>query len=204
MICLFLYRKDFFNMAFDGLVLNAVVSELKNNLIGGKIQKIYQPSDHEILLSIYANSLQYALSLNISSNCYSIHLTTTKKENPLVAPNFCMLLRKHIMGFRLNSISTNGLERIVTLELTGYNQEHELVCKKLVIELMGKHSNILLLDENDMIIDAFKHFSKQTGANRDIMPKSEYHLPISNKLEISHFAELEKKLENTRVLNTFS
>ena len=59
-------------MAFDGLVLNAVVSELKNNLIGGKIQKIYQPSDHEILLSIYANSLQYALSLNISSNCYSI------------------------------------------------------------------------------------------------------------------------------------
>ncbi len=190
-------------MAFDGLVLNAVVSELKNNLIGGKIQKIYQPSDHEILLGIYANSLQYALSLNISSNCYSIHLTTTKKENPLVAPNFCMLLRKHIMGFRLNSISTNGLERIVTLELTGYDQEHELVCKKLVIELMGKHSNILLLDENDMIIDAFKHFSKQTGANRDIMPKSEYHLPISNKLEISHFAELEKKLENTLCLSDF-
>ena len=68
---------------------------------------------------------------------------------------------------------------------------------------MGKHSNILLLDENDMIIDAFKHFSKQTGANRDIMPKSEYHLPISNKLEISHFAELEKKLENTLCLSDF-
>ena len=84
-------------MAFDGLVLKAVTKEL-TCLIGGKIQKIYEPDENEVLLSIYCNGLQYALSINISSNLYSVYLTTNKKVNPLIAPNFCMLLRKHLIN----------------------------------------------------------------------------------------------------------
>ena len=95
-------------MAFDGFVLNAVVAEL-DCLIGGKVQKVYEPNNNEILLSIYANGLQYALSINVSSNFYSIYLTTTKKENPLIAPNFCMLLRKYLMNFKIANIDRKSV-----------------------------------------------------------------------------------------------
>lgn len=182
-------------MAFDGFVLNAVVTELKRTLINGKVQKIYEPNSNEILLSIYANGLQYALSLNVSSNFYSAYLTTTKKENPLAAPNFCMLLRKHLMGYRISNIFTMQLERILMIELVGNNEEHELTTKKLVVELMGKHSNILLLNADSIIIDSLKHFSIQNGANRDIMPRCEYVLPTSAKIDISLYSQLENKLE---------
>ena len=125
-------------MAFDGLVLNAVVSELKTCLINGKIQKIYQPSSDEVLLSIYANNLSYALSLNVSSNFYSAYLTTSKKENPLVAPNFCMLLRKHLMGCKIANISTINQERILIIDLAENDDEYDSITKRLIVELMGK------------------------------------------------------------------
>lgn len=108
-------------MAFDGLMLKAVATEL-NCLIGGKIQKIYEPQKDEILLSIYANGITNALAINISSNLYSVYLTNTKKVNPLVAPNFCMLLRKHLINYRIASIETNGLERILIINLTGKDE----------------------------------------------------------------------------------
>ncbi|MCI9177688.1 MAG: fibronectin/fibrinogen-binding protein [Clostridia bacterium] len=185
-------------MAFDGFVLSSVVEEFKTCLIGGKVQKIYEPTNHEILLSIYANGLQYALCANVSSNLYSVFLTTSKKENPLVAPNFCMLLRKHLMGYKIINISTMQLERILTIEFTGNNEEQELVTKKLIIELMGKYSNILLLDEKNNIIDSLKHFSTQAGANRDILPKAIYQLPSTDKIDISLYSSLETAIEETQ------
>lgn len=108
-------------MAFDGLVLKAVVSEL-DCLINGKVQKIYEPEENEVLLSIYNNGIQYALSINISSNLYSIYLTNNKKVNPLVAPNFCMLLRKHLVNYRITNITTNRLERILIINLVGKDE----------------------------------------------------------------------------------
>ena len=175
-------------MAFDGLVLNAVSNELAC-LIGGKLQKIYEPDENKILLSIYCNGIQYALSINISSNLYSVYLTQNKKINPLVAPNFCMLLRKHLINYKISNIYTLGLERILIIDFIGKDENNTSIVKKMVIELMGKYSNILLLDENDIIIDSFKHFSTNNGASRNILPKHKYSSPSSNKIDISNFEE---------------
>lgn len=178
-------------MAFDGFILNAVTAELKNSILSGRVQKIYEPNPNEILLSIYANGLQYALCINVSSNNYSIHLTTSKKENPLAAPNFCMLLRKYLINFKVTNITTFGFERIVMLEFSGNNESHEIVLRKLVVELMGKHSNILLLDEENKIIDSLRHFSKENGSYRNIMPKFDYEFPLSDKKDIRKASELD-------------
>lgn len=164
-------------MAFDGIVIKSVVSELNTCLINGKINKVYMPNLNEILLGIYSGGKNYCLLCNISSNSYRMHLTTTSKPNPLNAPNFCMLLRKHLVGFRIVNISTLNLERIVTIELEGYNELNDKLRKKLIIELMGKHSNIILLNENNKIIDSIRHLDISSGSLRDILPAREYILP---------------------------
>ena len=164
-------------MAFDGIVLKSVVAELNTCLINGKINKVYMPNSNEILLGIYSGGKNYCLLCNISSNSYRIHLTTTSKPNPLNATNFCMLLRKHLVGFRIVNISTLNLERIVTIELEGYNELNDKLRKKLIIELMGKHSNIILLNENNKIIDSIRHLDISSGSLRDILPAREYILP---------------------------
>lgn len=164
-------------MAFDGIVLKSVVSELSTCLTNGKINKVYMPNSNEILLGIYSGGKNYCLLCNISSNSYRIHLTTTSKPNPLNATNFCMLLRKHLVGFRIVNISTLNLERIVTIELEGYNELNDKLRKKLIIELMGKHSNIILLNENNKIIDSIRHLDISSGSLRDILPAREYVLP---------------------------
>ena len=164
-------------MAFDGIVLKSVISELNTCLINGKINKVYMPNSNEILLGIYSGGKNYCLLCNISSNSYRIHLTTTSKPNPLNAPNFCMLLRKHLVGFRIVNISTLNLERIVTIELEGYNELNDKLRKKLIIELMGKHSNIILLNESNKIIDSIRHLDISSGSLRDILPAREYILP---------------------------
>ena len=170
-------------MAFDGIVLKQVTSELESCLIGGKINKVYEPNNNEIILGIYSSGKNYALLCNISSNSYRLHLTTTSKPNPLNAPNFCMLLRKHLVGARIKSISTPSLERIIKIELEVYNELNDLLTKTLVIELMGKHSNIILLNENNKIIDSLRHLDISSGSLRDIMPAREYILPTSDKLD---------------------
>ena len=144
-------------MAFDGIVLKQIVAELNSCLVGGKVNKVFQPSNNEIILGIYNNGKNYALLCNISSTNYRFHLTTTSKPNPLNAPNFCMVLRKHLTGFRIKNISTPGLERLVEIELEGYNELNDLQIKKLIIELMGKHSNVILINENNKIIDSIRH-----------------------------------------------
>ena len=178
-------------MAFDGFILNAVTAELKNSILSGRVQKIYEPNPNEILLNVYANGVQFALCINVSSNNYSIHLTTSKKENPLAAPNFCMLLRKYLINFKVTNIITFGFERIVIFEFSGNNENHEIVLRKLVVELMGKHSNILLLDEKNKIIYTLKHFSKENVSYRNIMPKFDYEFHISNKKDIRKTSELD-------------
>ena len=168
-------------MAFDGIVLKQVTCELQSCLIGAKINKVYEPNSNEIILGFYSNGKNYALLCNISSNSYRLHLTTTSKQNPLNAPNFCMLLRKHLIGFRIKSISSPLLERIVFIELEGYNELNDIVNKTFVIELMGKHSNLILLNENKKIIDSLRHFDASSNSLRDIMPAREYVFPTSNK-----------------------
>lgn len=168
-------------MAFDGIVLSHISQELNSCLIGGKVNKVFEPNNNEIILGIYSGGKNYALLCNISSSYYRIHLTTTSKPNPLNAPNFCMLLRKHLVGYKIKNISTFGLERIVTIDFEGYNELNDLQEKKIILELMGKHSNIILLNNKNIIIDSIKHFDVSSGSLRDIMPAREYIFPSSNK-----------------------
>lgn len=171
-------------MAFDGIVTKQVVLELKSTLIGGKINKVFEPNKNEIILGIYCNGKNYALNISISSNNYRMNLTTNAKPNPLNAPNFCMLLRKHLVGSRITDIYSNSLERIVFINLEGYNELNDLVTKKLVIELMGKHSNVILLNDKNIIIDSLRHLDSFSNSCRDILPAHEYVNPPADKLDI--------------------
>ena len=172
-------------MAFDGIVTKQVVLELKNTLIGGKVNKVFEPNKNEIILGIYCNGKNYALDISISSNNYRMNLTTNSKPNPLNAPNFCMLLRKHLVGARIIDIYSNCLERIVFINFEAYNELNDLVNKKLIIELMGKHSNVILLNDKNIIIDSLRHLDSFSNSCRDILPAHEYINPPTDKLDIS-------------------
>lgn len=171
-------------MAFDGIVTKQVVLELKDALVGGKVNKVFEPNKNEIILGIYCNGKNYALDISISSNNYRMNLTTNSKPNPLNAPNFCMLLRKHLVGARITGIYSNCLERIVFIEFEAYNELNDLVHKKLVIELMGKHSNVILLNDKNIIIDSLRHLDSFSNSCRDILPAHEYVNPPADKLDI--------------------
>lgn len=144
------------------------------------------------------------LLINIDSANYRMHLTTTSRPNPPNAFNFCMLLRKHLIGMKINSISNNGLERIITIEFTGFNELNDFVTKKLVIELMGKHGNVILLNENNIIIDSIRHLDTLSNSTRDILPAHEYTLPLGNKidfLKVNSFDDFYKIIFNTDSIN---
>ena len=169
-------------MAFDGITTKSISYELQHSILGGKINKIFEPNKNEVLLSIYANGKNYALNICIDSNLYRIHLTTNAKPYPLNAPNFCMLLRKHLIGYKIKSISSNdNLERIIKIELEGYNELNDLTTKYLMVELMGKHSNIILLNDKFFIIDSLRHLDTLSNSYRDILPAHEYSYPENNK-----------------------
>ena len=161
-------------MAFDGIVTKAVVSELNTCLINGKINKIFEPNKNEILLGVYSSGKNYCLNVSIDSVNYRINLTTSSKPNPQNVLNFCMVLRKHLTGGTIKRIYSNGLERIVFIDIDVYNELNDLITKTLVVELMGKHSNIILLNSEHTVIDSLRHLNKFDNSNRDIFPGSKY------------------------------
>lgn len=161
-------------MAFDGIVTKAVVSELNTCLINGRINKIFEPNKNEILLGVYSSGKNYCLNVSIDSVNYRIHLTTNSKPNPQNVLNFCMVLRKHLTGGTIKRIYSNGLERIVFIDIDVYNELNDLITKTLVVELMRKHSNIILLNSEHTVIDSLRHLNKFDNSNRDIFPGSKY------------------------------
>ena len=161
-------------MAFDGIVTKAVVSELNTCLINGKINKIFEPNKNEILLGIYSGGKNYCLNISIDSVNYRINLTTSSKPNPQNVLNFCMVLRKHLTGGTIKKIYSTGLERIVFIDVDVYNELNDLITKTLVVELMGKHSNVILLNSEHIVIDSLRHLNKFDNSNRDIFPGSKY------------------------------
>lgn len=177
-------------MAFDGIVTQAITHELKNDLIGGKIDKIHQPDKNTILLGIYSNSIHYALNICIDAHNCRINLTTNSKENPLVAPNFCMLLRKHLIGGKISTIEMYGLERLVKINIETINEFNEIEIKSLIIELMGKHSNIILINDKNIIIDASRHIYATDTIYRDILPSRTYSFPTSEKLDYTKISDI--------------
>ena len=183
-------------MAFDGIVTKAVVAEM-SVLNGARIDKIFQPNKNEILLGLYTNKKNYAIDICIDSQNCRINLTTNSKPNPQVAPNFCMLLRKNLIGLKLKNLITFDLERLIVLEFEGFDELDDIISKKLVIELMGKHSNIILLDDSNIIIDSLRHIKEISEDYRDILPHTKYSFPTSNKcsfLELKSFDEFKNNL----------
>lgn len=151
-------------MAFDGITTKAVITELQQLLIGGKINKIFNPTKNEIILSIY-NKENYILLLSANPDYCRIHLTNHTKPNPQNAPNFCMLLRKYLIGAKIIDISTYDLERTVQIKFECYNELNDLVVRKLFIQIMSRQSNIVLTNENNVIIDSLKHFENYLPAH---------------------------------------
>ena len=183
-------------MAFDGIVTKAIVAEM-SVLNGARIDKIFQPNKNEILLGLYTNKKNYAIDICIDSQNCRINLTTNSKPNPQVAPNFCMLLRKNLIGLKLKNLITFDLERLIVLEFEGFDELDDIISKKLVIELMGKHSNIILLDDSNIIIDSLRHIKEISEDYRDILPHTKYSFPTSNKcsfLELKNFDEFKNNL----------
>lgn len=183
-------------MAFDGIVTKAITSEI-SQLKGSRIDKIFEPNKNTIVLGIYQNGINYALNICIDAQYCRINLTTHQKANPQVAPNFCMLLRKNLIGLKLQNIITFDLERLIILEFEGFDELDDIISKKLVIELMGKHSNIILLDDSNIIIDSLRHIKEIDENFRDILPHTKYTFPTSNKisfLELKDFEDFKEHL----------
>ncbi len=173
-------------MAFDGITLRKVISELQI-LIGGKVNQIYVPTNNNIVIGIY-NGANYALNIDTSASNYRIHLTTESKPNPLVAPNFCMLLRKYFINSRISKIYMNGLERICFIDFECFNEMNDKVVRTFAIELMGKYSNVSIINDKGIIIDALKKFDSE-GISRSIMPALPYTIPSSDKKDFFDISE---------------
>ena len=163
-------------MALDGIVISNIVEELNQTILNGRISKIAQPELDELLLTIKNNKTQYKLLLSAGASLPLIYLTQESKVNPMTAPNFCMLLRKHLNGGKIISITQPNLERIIHFEIEHLNDMGDLCQKFLTIELMGKHSNIIFRDDN-LIIDSIKHVSSQMSSVREVLPGRSYFIP---------------------------
>lgn len=183
-------------MAFDGIVTKAISSEL-SDLSGARIDKIFEPNKNNTLIGMYLDGKNYLLNICIEAQNCRIHLTTHPSPNPQVAPNFCMVLRKNLLGLHLKNIFTLDLERLVIMEFEGFDDVDDILNKKLIIELMGKHSNIILLDEQNMIIDSLRHIKHDDDKYRDIFPHTRYVFPESDKynfLELHDFEDFYTKI----------
>ncbi len=164
-------------MAFDGFVVAALVKEMNDTIAGGRLYKIAQPEEDELFITIKNNKEQYRLLLSANASLPLAYLLEDNKPSPLTAPNFCMLLRKHISNGRIVSITQPGLERIIRFEIEHLDEMGDLCKKFLIVELMGKHSNIIFCDENNIIIDSIKHIPAYVSSVREVLPGREYFIP---------------------------
>ncbi len=164
-------------MPFDGIVVKSVVEELSETLTGSRIEKIFQPEPDEIIINIRAKGQNYKLLLSASPNYPRIHFTDSSKENPAIPPVFCMLLRKHLSGGKVTGVEFHDFERIISLYIESLNELGDLTKKHLIIEIMGRHSNIILTNDEGRILDSIKHVDNEVSRIREVMPGRQYILP---------------------------
>ena len=172
-------------MSFDGIVTRKIVNELTTKTLGGKIQKISQPSKNDLVLNIYSMGISYKLFLSANNNEARINLTEKKYENPEKPENFCMVLRKHIGQGKIIDIKQYGLDRVIEISIASIDEMGFDTSKKLIIEIMGRHSNIILTDDSYKIIDAIKRVNDQMSSVRQIFPSLPYERIKSDKIDIS-------------------
>ncbi|WP_280769046.1 Rqc2 family fibronectin-binding protein [Salipaludibacillus daqingensis] len=184
-------------MSFDGIVTRAVTDDLKKTIVSGRIAKIHQPFPTDLMLTVRANGKNHSLFLSVNPSFSRFHLTNIKFDNPQEPPMFCMVLRKHLEGSILESIKQDGLERVITFSFKGRNELGDVSYKKLIVELMGRHSNIIFMDkENDVILDSIKHISPSLSQYRTVLPGQQYkeppHMDKLNPLDMDEDSLLKK------------
>lgn len=169
-------------MALDGVVIANIVHELRETLLDGRINKIAQPEKDELILTVKGQAReQYKLLLCADAGLPLIYLTDNTKQSPMTAPNFCMLLRKHLNSARILDIFQPGLERIVNIKLEHLDEMGDLRIKYLIIELMGKHSNIIFCDEHMVILDSIKRINQFVSSVREVLPGRDYFIPATTE-----------------------
>ena len=166
-------------MALDGIVISNLVYELNNTLLNARISKIAQPETDELLFTCKGPNGNYRLAISASASLPFVYLTQENKQSPLTAPTFCMVLRKHIANGKILRIYQPGLERIIHFEIEHLNELGDLCKKTLIVELMGKHSNIIFCNEEGTIIDSIKRISSATSSVREVLPGREYFIPTT-------------------------
>ncbi len=165
-------------MSFDGLFTYTITEELKTVLLNGKITKIHQPYKYDLIFQVRSGGKNHKLFLSAHPSYARIHLTNESYENPSEPPMFCMLLRKHLEGGVIEYIEQPGMERMITIDVRSRNELGDVTVKRLMIEIMGRHSNIILIDkERDMILDSVKHLSPAVNRHRTVLPGHSYVLP---------------------------
>ena len=168
-------------MAFDGITVAGLCSELQETAAGGRIYKIAQTDKNELVITIRPAAErgkgQIRLYLCADPSLPLVYLTRTSRQAPLQAPAFCMLLRKHLQNGRIVSITQPGLERILRFEVEHRNEMGDLCTHCLVVEIMGKHSNIIFLDDSDTIVDSIRHVSSLVSSVREVLPGRPYFIP---------------------------
>lgn len=164
-------------MALDGLVVRSLASELHTKLMGGKVDKVHQPENDELVLFIRNNKENFKLVLSSSASNPRVYIANEyKKENPIKAPMFCMLFRKYIQGGIITDISQVDFERIIKISVESFDELKEKTTKDIYIEIMGRHSNIILT-QNNKIIDSIKRIPPSVSRVRQLLPNMTYELP---------------------------
>lgn len=175
-------------MAFDGITVSAIKAEIEDKILGGRIDKVYQPEKDEIILGIRSMGQAYKLLLTSNASNPKFHFTQTNPSNPMTPPLFCMVMRKHLQSGKIIKIEQPDFDRILNIYVESLNELGDYSVKKLVLEIMGRHSNIILTDENNTILDCIKHIGHDTSSVREVLPGREYTLPPSqgkiNTLEL--------------------
>lgn len=175
-------------MALDSPAIRCLVNEIAPLIINGRIDKIHQPEKDEVVLHIRTIENKFKLVLSASSSHPRIHFTEISKKNPQTAPMFCMLMRKHIGSGKISAVEQIGFERIVKISFETYDELGDLTHKHIIIEIMGRHSNVILVDDNDKIIDSIKHIDFTVSSVRQILPGLIYTLPPSqDKTPLTEF-----------------
>lgn len=164
-------------MSYDGFVTHSIAHELNTKLLGGKIDKIYQPEGDEVIISVRTFNGNYRLLLSASASNARVHLTEVKRENPATPPMLCMLMRKHLAGGKIVSIKQIDFDRILRIDIESYNELGDLGIKSIMIEIMGRHSNLIFIDDNNKILDSAKHVDFTVSAVRQVLPGFIYELP---------------------------
>lgn len=164
-------------MAFDGITAQLLADELNVILSNGRIDKIFQPDKHTFILHIRVNGTVEKLLISISPSAPRMNITNTIRENPMMPPSFCMLLRKYLSGGRIISITNPGYERIIEINISTTDELHDTKKIRLVAELMGRYSNLILVNQSGNIIDSCIHVDFSINRVREVMPARIYNYP---------------------------